>query len=503
MTGPWGQILAGVAAAGEVIVIVTAGVSLGLRYGLTFAESAAYGAIGTMMALSFLYQATFLTGLPSAGHLAETLLVTAAAFYLTRRAGRPSGAVSTLQNTARHSPLALAVLFLAVIWLGWNAMVFQPDMDQWASLWPVLDMEKHGGLTVSGPFLNHRILSHLTLRFHTRFGLGLFGLLSYGSIGAATYALARRYAWPETALTVAMIVMSAPRLVMQATTPGLELIPAAAVVFALLALYRTVEQPTAPDFLLLGLGITFAVSDNPMGVTAPIILVALSGVVLFRRHGGRRWWRLIADKPGLAMLAIAPLTVFSQVFQMAGGTAAKAHYAQNPDGIVGGGANLVRYFLESFHLTSAADSLCLRLIGVSPAAMIDRFYTVAVFPFCGARGAAAPFAVTWHKAAAGAWFGPLWFLLVLPAWLYAMVRGPRRLKAVAVSLAGYVYLTSLIPAWMPGNAGLFTVFFSSAGFMTAYLLPPWHFTARRRMVVQTICLTLMVYACAHMAFGAF
>jgi len=83
------------------------------------------------------------------------------------------------------------------------------------------------------------------------------------------------------------------------------------------------------------------------------------------------------------------------------------------------------------------------------------------------------------------------------------VRGPRRLKAVAVSLAGYVYLSSLIPAWMPGNAGLFTVFFTSAGFMTAYLLPPWHFTGRRRWFVQMICLALMAYAVAHMTYGAF
>lgn len=504
MTVPVGQLAAGLLTSGEVTLLVSAGISLGRQYGLTVAEAAVYGAVCTMMVLSFLYQTIFFMAMPMVGVLAEALIVAAAAIYLllgSRR--RPAEVLLTVRNAIRLSPMAMTGFLVVVAWLAWYAMVLPPHFDGWESLRPVFEIEKAGGLTTVGPFLNHRMLSHLLLRYKTRFGLGLFGLLSYGSVGAGTYALARRYAWPETALTVAMVVLSAPRLVLQSATPGLELIPAAAAVFALLALYRTVEQPTAEEFFLLALGIAFGVSDNPMGITCPLILVGLSGVVLFRRHGSRLWWRLITGRPVLALLTVVPLGVFSQVFQMVENHAGASPYTQNPDGIIGGAANLIRYFLESFHLTSAADRLCLHLMGFSPAAVFDRFYATAIFPFFGLQGAAEPFAITWHKGPAGAWFGPLWFLLVLPSWLYAMVSGPRRIKAVAVALAGYVYLTSLIPAWMPGNARLFTVFFAGAGFMAAYLLPPWHFTGRRRRFIQTLCLALMAYGCAHMAFGAF
>jgi hypothetical protein len=86
-------------------------------------------------------------------------------------------------------------------------------------------------------------------------------------------------------------------------------------------------------------------------------------------------------------------------------------------------------------------------------------------------------------------------ILVGPAWLKALVRGPRRLKAVAVALAGYLYLASLLPAWQPGNGRLFMPFWCCAGFMVAFLLPPWRFTRSGRLGLQGISAALLLYAC--------
>ena len=93
-----------------------------------------------------------------------------------------------------------------------------------------------------------------------------------------------------------------------------------------------------------------------------------------------------------------------------------------------------------------------------------------------------------------AWFGPFAGLLVLPAVGWALRRGPRRLKSLALCLTAYGGLVALIPAWAPGNVRHFTLFFVCAGFTTAFLLPPWRMTRRRRRVLQVSATALMAYA---------
>ena len=47
---------------------------------------------------------------------------------------------------------------------------------------------------------------------------------------------------------------------------------------------------------------------------------------------------------------------------------------------------------------------------------------------------------------------------------------------------------------MPGNVRYFTIFFVCAGFTTAFLLPPWRMTRRRRRFLQLGAMALIVYA---------
>ena len=502
MMVPPGPYIACGAAAGELCLLILAGVVLSLESELTLAEAIVYGIVCTMMALSFIYQLSFATHLSTLGIAAEILLVAAAAGYLCLHAGKLKGAYRALRRFVWQNPAALTGLMAMGTWLGWTALTRLPDAPQWSFLWPVISMETSGQMSTVGPSINHSALSHLLLRHSGWFGFGIFGWLSYGAIGAGTYALARRYAWPETALTSAMVVLSAPRLVYYAVTPGMEMIPAAAVMFALVALYRTLERATAADFFLLWVGISFAVSGNPIGFAYPAILVGLSALVLIRRHGGRIWWRLVKEKPWAALLAVGPIGVFSQLLPMMAGTGAqRAHYVPNDAGIVGGIANLARYFHEGLHLHPAIDAVIDHVFGFSPEAIVSTMNTAVLEPLFGQRGTAEAFLGANLQGPANAWFGPLSFLLVVPAWIVAMVRGPRRLKAVAVSLAGYAYLAGLIPAWTPSNAGLFTVFFVGSGYMTAYMLPPWRITAHRRLFIQVLCLLLMVYACVSMKLG--
>jgi hypothetical protein len=112
----------------------------------------------------------------------------------------------------------------------------------------------------------------------------------------------------------------------------------------------------------------------------------------------------------------------------------------------------------------------------------------------GMHGATEPFYVVWAPNSCCSWFGPFGFLLILPAIGYAILRGPRRLKVLAVALTVYVYLMTLIFAWSPGNARLLTVFFVCGGFSVALLLPPWRLTHKGRGALQIVSVVLFFYA---------
>jgi hypothetical protein len=321
------------------------------------------------------------------------------------------------------------------------------------------------------------------------------GALSYLAIGCSTYALSRRYAWPPTAVTVTMVVLSMPRLVRIAITAGPEIMGAAISLFCLLALFRAVEQPSLQDILLLWLGICFGVEIGPMGLSFSAIMLLLALLVLVRRHGMQLWWNHLRGRwMVLPVVCIATaLVIGAQLTSVAndGGHA----LVFNPDGIQGSLANLWRYFLASAHFCQPVDLLVNLLFGFSLTGLINQMYASTGWVMFGDIGAQAPFMVNWEPGNKWIWFGPLAFLLVWPAVVYALRKGPRRLKAVALALTGYLYLATLIPAWSPGNVQFLTRFFVCAGFMIAFLLPPWRFSRKGKLGIELISIFLMIYGC--------
>lgn len=501
MSHPPSAIWLGSAAAVEAALLCWAATALFHRARYPFAEAAAYGIACTLMLYSFLFQTAAWTGLAFLSPALEAVLVVAACVVLLR--GRPITLVwAPLRGILTSHPLPAGALAAALAYLLFRAMDAPSGFGQWPWMWPVLDLQRGIGFcgTETGGSFNHAILAHLVLRHHIRFGLGLFGFLSYLQVGLASYALARRYAWPPTALTASLVVLSAPRLVMHAVTPGVEIAAAAAAVFVLLALYRNVEEPNSLDTVLMLLGIAFCASAGPVGFALPPVLLGLAAVVLYRRHGGRYWWALGRRGPFWVLAALLPVTVFLQPWRLfcpetPSLPTAAAPALHNADGLVGGLANLLRYLLEALHPTAGVEFLVHGWWGVSLEAVAQRTGEILLLPAIGAKGAGEAFRIQWEATPGLSWFGPLAWLLVGPGWLKALVRGPRRLKAVAVALAGYVYLATLLPAWVPGNASLFTPFWCGSGFMVAYLLPPWRLTRNRKLALQALCAALLLWSC--------
>ena len=248
----------------------------------------------------------------------------------------------------------------------------------------------------------------------------------------------------------------------------------------------------------------FPVSGSALDAAFPAVMIPLSAVLLFRRHGFIAWWKLVASRLWLTPIALATLLLFSQLWLAAlnhaqlGRWFAPAGFETlsfNADGIQGAAANLVRAVFSSAHFTRPFDLFCSWAFGFTVSGALQRLYDFLMAPLLGNLGATGPFAIHWLPDERVAWFGPFGFMLVLPAVVYAAVRAPRRLKAVAVGLAGYFFLVVLVTAWCPETVRFFTLFFVCGGFTLALFLPPWYISPAGRRRLQEIAILLVFYAC--------
>ncbi|MGB5420637.1 MAG: hypothetical protein WBN03_00660 [Desulfobacterales bacterium] len=517
MSGATGGVVAAGGAIAELIILSLSGFILFRRCGNTVAESCAYGLIATFMGVSFVFQSAFLFHLPAASLAIEAIVTTLALAFIIHRRSDLRPALTAVKSLWSRHPLMCSMVLIVWSYLALLALVIPPGTIYWQSIARVLEFESHhtlfpaGVSTLTGgnrgvpASANILILSHMFLRFHGDVGLGLLGFAAYLSIGFSVYALSRRYAWPSTAFTVVVIVLSMPRMVYMATSPGYEIIPTAVALFCLLAVFRTVESPNVRDLYLLLLGLVFMISKATLQLTFPLVLVPLAGLLLFRRHGIMTWWHLVAARPSILLLVSIPALIFSPLLPLVhsllanGGSDSPrilSTVMYNSDGLQGTAANAIRYLLQSIDLTPPVDYLLKWAMGFSVSGLLQRVYETMVAPVFDGRGAAAGFQIAWGADERFSWFGPFGFALILPAVVYAVRRAPRRLKAVAVALVGYFFLVALIPAWQPENVRYFDVFFLCGSVCTAFFLPPWRLSRKGRRLLMTIGAGLLVYAAA-------
>jgi len=479
----------------EIFCMCGAAFFLCLKNGNTFAESAAYAIITVFMLLSFIHQIFFIThcvilctGLEFFFLMASFVLIFKYRSYVSRM-------VSTLKRVGSANPVSLTFLGLCFLYMAIHTFFPVPKEFQ-NELYTLSIYEKKGffplGSAADFPgFLpvNHLILFNSFLRFDSSTGAGSFCFLAYLSIGFSTYALARRYSWQTTAFTTVVLVMSMPRLVIQALYPGTQIISTAVALFCLLALYRSCELPTLIDFILLILGLFFCISENISSMIFAPVLSILSCVILFRRHGVALWKNILGQNR-IAFFAILPGVIFSQSWLFLSNHFNKESWSGtfstipfNLNGIQGALANFIRYLFESLNAAVPIAVFFEKTFKWRMADTLESLYNFLIPPFLGESGAFQVFHLTWNPNGIFS-FGPVGFFLVFPALLYALLKGPRRLKSVALSFFVYFYLASLILAWAPGNARFFDFFYVCSGFTIAFFLPPWRFTKTNKSVLQ-------------------
>jgi hypothetical protein len=285
-----------------------------------------------------------------------------------------------------------------------------------------------------------------------------------------------------------------PRLVALASAGQPEIILAAGALLGVLALYRVVERPEPWDLVVLAGAIPFTMGGSGATLALPAILTGLALVLILRRHDYRTIPTAFKTHPCYLAAALVLVVVFTQLPYVG----IQEYWVNGPlnrNGLQGSLANLSRYFLESLHFTQPVEKVWNWMGGNSLQLGLEKIHGQFVTAPFGTIGAAEGFRVQWSATLPNAWFGPLACLLVLPAVAYSLLKGPRRLKAVAVALWAYLYLITLIPAWRTANGGVVTPFFVLGGICTAYFLPPWRFTRGRRIVLQLLCAGLLAYGC--------
>jgi hypothetical protein len=483
----------------ELALLNLGGLALFLRWGYTLAEAGTYAVISVTLLLSLVLQLGFWSGLSCLPPFLEILCVSIAAGLAFRQRALLARRWHGLRRSF-PGPRGTAWVFgVGLIYLGLQCFMLPPSVNHWPDLagllWhhrpPPLESYAPAGAGLCLEPLNVSVLANLFLRFPTDFGVAGLGAMGYLAIVFGTYALARRHAWPATAFTVALIVAGLPRLVLQASTPGLEILPAAVALFCILCLYRLIEQSHWRDFVLLGLGLAFIAFSGRLGLWLSATLALVAAVLLLRRHTILFWWGLIRRSWPAFLAAVPAALVLSSLWRPAAGCPAIAY---NDDGLIGALDHAFRYLLEIIHLPSEVERLSRWAFGFSPIQWMEGLQTNLACLLPAQRAAPRLFSVAWLPDEVLSWFGPLAFCLILPAIVYAARRGARRLRMIAVALVGYFYLAALIPAWTPGNAGLFTAWFACAGYLVAFLLPPWRISARGHRVLQAVSLVMMFYA---------
>lgn len=351
------------------------------------------------------------------------------------------------------------------------------------------------------PVLNHAIF---LASWQPTLAVTLTNLGAYAAIGFATYALARRYAWPPMAITVTLLVISMHRVVHQSMTAPSELLPAAAALLAILSLFRLCERPHGRDLVMLAITISYSVTGGRLCYLMPAVLCALSLMVLGRRYGLSLWRQLkFGPWVWMSLSTAMVVLVFFQVgpvFVNLGlgkpwiGESIHNRVVFNADVPLGLLGNLARYIFLSFDMPAAVDRFVSWAFGFSLLEGLKGTYLWVVDVPLGARGAAAAFEWTWTPDPGISWFGPAGFFLVLPSVAVALLRGPRRLKTTALAMVAYWILVALTIAWQPGNVRLMTRFFVCSGFFMAFLLPPWRVGGTGQLVLQVLSIILIVHA---------
>ncbi|MFB2934116.1 glycosyltransferase family 39 protein [Aerosakkonemataceae cyanobacterium BLCC-F154] len=351
------------------------------------------------------------------------------------------------------------------------------------------------------------ILHHIFLRFYNDYGIGIFSFLSYLSIAFGTYALARRYTSPETSLLSSIVIISLPELVYQATSTKNDIVVSALAIFCFLTVHRLLEQVNFKDLVILILALFWGISVKTTWLAFLLPFSLFCGILLLRKYPVKFWVQVISHHWKQGVIFVVPVLIFSQFwlfihnYYVWGTWSGMPEYnalSKQVDGLKGAIANLVRYLLQSMDVLEPGNIIVRRLIAISFTELLQKIYNTFLYPIFGDAATnerLGPFQLSWWSHEDMAWFGPLGFLLVIPAILYSVIKGRKFLRASGLTLLGYIFILSYALAWNPFHNRYVSVFFVASGGCVAYFIKSFEQKKLLLNLVKYTSILILITAC--------
>lgn len=500
----------------ELLVFNAAGFVLFRKYEYKTAEAAAFACGLTLILLSCLFQLGFLIYLPAVSFLIEGVVLVLSIVLLVRCKQYIFEALRDIIYLWRRYPFTATFASIFVFFLFAQALFLPPG--NWDSmkynLARVLLFQQENTFFLDRTTniqqliqpVGSDILSHMILRFYTDYGVALFSWLAYLGIGFGAYALSRRFAQPHIALTVSIVTMSFPELIYQATSTKNDIFTAIAGMMALLLALRILDELNVKDFLLLLLALSFGISCKTTFAAFVIPFVLIFGIVFLYKHGCFKWKDILLSHWWIVLITLIPIAVLSQVwlfyanynrFGSLFGPASFIDHFRNPDGLTGAFANLIRYGFQSFHLLEPVDDIWMAYFGTKISSQLLNLYNWLVSDWLGNTGSLSAFGIFWAPVEELSWFGPFGFFLVLPGILYAVIRGPNRLRCCTLAVLGYAFFVAWQVPWMPANNRFFSLFFICSAPCSAFFLQRWLSYRWINLTFRFLSILILLYACIY------
>jgi hypothetical protein len=506
----------------ELALLVIGSMLLLYRWGYGIAHALSLSIVISLMALSLIFQAAFLVGVPELSYPLEGALVVGSVVMIFKERHRLIEICVSLFQFMRCYSVMSGVVVLCIAYLGLQAIVLpEGNYDSMRyNLTRVLLFQQERSMLLTNVTEYHQavfpvggdILSHLFLRYYTDYGLATIRFLAYLSIGFGSYALSRNHASSNVAWTVMLIVISFPLLVRQATGTKPDIMATSVVVLCFLCAERLLSRPNLRDGLLVVLGLGFGMSIKTTFLAFLIPFFLLFACSFLKRHGVETILRIFRQNRLWVIIIVPAVLVFSQLWLFLhnynhwghwSGPTGFVNFHKNQDGLLGTVANLLRYAVQCLHLMTPTDIVSSWMGFGFVSDMFERAYELLLYPVIGDSGAAwhnnvVSFSLSdlsWGDSENGAWFGPFGFFFVIPALVYTIICGSTILRMTSIVLVIYTVVLSWQLSWMPWNCRYFgPVFVGGAGCL-GYWLSRWQ-TLRRLQSIQILSLAILVYCCA-------
>ena len=486
-------------------------------------ESLSLGIVLSLILISLIFQVAFLLEYPNLAIIVEIVLALLAIRYIIKNRTILTKALNSIYQFILNHKIVAGIVIICWIYLfllvaiippsNWDSMAYNLARVYLFQQENSLFLENFTTLRQNMFVVGADILNHGFLRLGQDYGVGIFSWLAYISVGLGTYGLARNFTSPQVSIATTLTIISLTEFCFQATSTKNDIFTAASAMFCFIVADRLLAKPNIKNIgmLLLGLAYGFSAKTTFLAFLAPFG-VGFSAIAIIK-IGWKKLYKIIINNWLYFIVLTAPILVISQSWlffnnavttgDATGGETIKiVREVSVVDGVVGGVANLVRYFFQSIHFFPL-DYLAKGRLGFNLGEHLTDIYNQIFQPLFGNSGMGYinnnPYSyklkVLPHEDFA--WYGSLAFVIVIPAILYSLFKGNYWLKIQSLSLLGFIGIVSYKLVWTPWSNRYVTLFFAASGACVAFFLQqiPKKYRSKILNGIITVALIMLVSAC--------